>query len=165
MILPILTEPNPLLRVRAKEMEAEQIQRPEFQKLLDDMTETMYAANGIGLAGPQIGQSKRILIAESSESGDRKPLALINPMISSKSWRKVMSEEGCLSIPGKWGVVKRHRGITVRALDRQGKPLTINSDKLLAIILQHEIDHLDGILFIDKAVRVEEMSERVRPRI
>lgn len=161
MILPILTDPHPILRQKSLPVPLSEITTPEFQKLVDDMTQTMYSARGIGIAAPQIGISKRLLIAE---TGDHKQIALVNPELTSKSWRKVLSEEGCLSIPGKYGTVKRHRAITARALDRNGKEITISSDKLLGIIIQHEIDHLDGILFTDKAEKVFPITDR-EPRI
>lgn len=161
MILPILTDPHPTLRQKSLPVPVSEITTPEFQKLVDDMIETMYSARGIGIAAPQIGVSKRVLIAE---TGDHKPVALINTKFKSKSWRKVMSEEGCLSVPGVFGIVKRHRTITAHALDRHGKEITISSDKLLGIIIQHEVDHLDGILFIDKAEKVSPITDR-EPRI
>lgn len=161
MIYPVLTDPNPTLRAKAAPVPVAEITTPEFQKLIDDMIETMYASRGIGIAAPQIGVSKRVLIAQ---MGDHKPLALMNPEFTSKSLRKVLSEEGCLSIPGKYGTVKRHRKISARALDREGKKITITSDKLLGIIIQHEVDHLDGILFTDKAEEVFPITDR-EPRI
>ncbi len=166
MIRPILTDPNPVLRERAIEVSAEKMNAPAFQQLIDDMIETMYAANGIGLAGPQIGVSERILIAETSgRGGEHRPLALVNPEIVKASWRKVKSEEGCLSIPDVYGIVTRSRSVTARALDREGKPVTIKNSDLLAIILQHEIDHLNGVLFTDKAEKVMPIADRVRPKI
>lgn len=162
----ILIDPNPVLRQRAVEVAREKISTPDFQALIDDMIETMYAANGIGLAGPQIGVSERVIIAETAGRGsEHKPLALVNPEITKTSWRKVKSEEGCLSIPGVYGIVTRHRGVTARALDREGKPVSIKSGELLAIILQHEIDHLNGVLFTDKAEKVMPIADRARPKI
>ncbi|MBI4133359.1 peptide deformylase [Candidatus Uhrbacteria bacterium] len=147
-------------------MPPEKIATPELQTLIDDMIETMYAANGIGLAGPQIGVSERIIIAETGgRGGEHKPLALVNPEILKTSWRKVKSEEGCLSIPGVYGIVVRSRGVRARALDREGKLLTIKNSDLLAIILQHEIDHLNGVLFTDKAEKVMPIADRAQPKI
>lgn len=147
----ILKHPNETLRKRAEEVAIEEIKTPKFQKLIDDMIETMYTAKGIGLAGPQVGVLKRLLIAE---RGEKDPIAFINPKIVSKSWRKVKSEEGCLSVPGKYGIVKRHAKIKIKAITRDGQKTTIAANGLLAIILQHEVDHLNGILFIDKALEV-----------
>lgn len=162
MVLPIVIDPNPTLRARAKEVPEAEITTPAFQKLVDDMTETMYASNGIGIAGPQVGESRRVIIAE---QGERNPIALVNPVIVSKSFGKVNSEEGCLSVPGMYGTVKRYKAVKVRALDRHGKPVEIQDDSLLAIILQHEIDHLDGILFIDKAQNVQKITPDFTPKI
>ncbi|MDP3985384.1 MAG: peptide deformylase [bacterium] len=158
----IITEPNPLLRKISAPVPVGKISTPEFQKLLDDMTETMYIADGVGLAAPQIGLSERIIIVE---TGDHKPAAYINPEIIKTSFRTTMSEEGCLSVPGIYGVVKRHRGVTAKALDRTGKEVTIKTGGLFAIILQHEIDHLNGILFIDKAEKIHSVAERANPKI
>lgn len=168
MLHPIVIDPNPILRKRAEEVPVSEITTPDFQKLLDDMIETMYKARGIGLAAPQIGISRRILIAETAtkdtKEGLKNPIAVVNPELMAKSWRKVLSEEGCLSVPGVWGVVKRYKSVTVRGYGRDGKRLTIKNSALLGIILQHEIDHLNGVLFIDKAEKVQPITERA-PRI
>lgn len=155
MIYEVQIEPHPILRKRSEEIPISEIATPAFQTLIDNMIETMYAANGIGLAGPQIGESRRVIIVE---QGEHNPLALVNPIITSKSWRKVQSEEGCLSVPGVYGVVKRHKKITAQALDRKGNKITITDANLLSIIIQHEIDHLDGILFIDKATNIRKID-------
>lgn len=162
MILPIVTDPNPILRARAKEIPEAEIITPAFQNLVDDMIETMYASNGIGIAGPQVGQSRRVILVE---QGERNPIALVNPVIVSKSFGKVNSEEGCLSVPGVYGIVKRYGAVRARALDRNGKLVEIQDDALLAIILQHEIDHLDGILFIDKAKNIQKITAGDGPQI
>lgn len=161
----VVTEPNSVLRKRAEEVAPAEINAPEFQQLIDDMIETMYASFGIGIAAPQIGISKRIIIVESGAGDDQNPLPLINPEIISKSWRTVKSEEGCLSVPGVYGIVKRHRGVQARALTREGKPITIKNSKMVAIILQHEIDHLNGILFIDKAEEIHPITQYKNPKI
>lgn len=162
MKLPIIFDPSPMLRARAKEIPEVEITTSAFQKLIDDMIETMYALNGVGIAGPQVGESRRIIIAE---QGEKNPIALVNPAIISKSFRKVASEEGCLSVPGMYGTVKRYKAVKVQALDRNGKSVEIQDDALLAIILQHEIDHLDGILFIDKAENIQKITSNDGPRI
>lgn len=162
MKLPIVLDPNPMLRARAKEIPAAEISTPAFQKLVDDMIETMYASNGIGIAGPQVGESRRLIIAE---QGEHNPIALVNPVIISKSFGKVNSEEGCLSVPGMYGTVRRYKAVKARALDRNGKPVEIQDDTLFAIILQHEIDHLDGILFIDKAGNIQKITLDFTPKI
>lgn len=137
---------NKILRARAAEVPLLDIAKPEIQKLIDNMIETMYHANGIGIAAPQVGISKQIIIVE-TPSG---PLALINPKLTRHSLRRALSEEGCLSVPGKFYALKRWRTIRVSAIDRAGKKIELAPKDFTAIILQHEIDHLNGTLFIDK---------------
>ena len=122
-----------------------------LQELIDDMMETMYDANGVGLAAPQVGILKRVVVIDIGEG----PMVLINPEIISQSGEQV-EVEGCLSIPGIWGEVKRPAQIIVEALDREGKSQKIEGAGMLARVLSHETDHLDGILFEDKAVRFVE---------
>jgi peptide deformylase len=145
-MLPILINPNPILRKISEPVEAAEIPRPDFQKLIDEMTETLIRANGVGLAAPQVGLSKRLIIVQTKNG----PTAFINPKIFSTSLSKKENEEGCLSVPGVWGIVKRHAKVKVKALNRQGEKVMIKAGGLESIIFQHEIDHLDGILFIDK---------------
>jgi len=142
----IIKEPNPLLHQPAKEIPPEEILSDEIQTLIDDMLETCKSADGVGLAGPQIAIMKRIAIVHTNQGLQ----AIINPVIVKRSLRTVSSEEGCLSIPGVFGMVKRHRKVTVETLDRNGKKNEIEANGLTSIVLQHEIDHLDGILFTDK---------------
>lgn len=148
--LSVLKEPNATLRERAIEVDPKEIGSDRVQQLVDDMTTTMYASNGVGIAAPQVGMKERVIIVETGRDAAK---AFINPRIVSTSFRKVDSEEGCLSVPGVYGIVKRHKKVTVEALDRQGKSVKLVADKLLAIIFQHEIDHLDGVLFIDRVER------------
>ena len=122
---------------------------PRVRTLLDDMLETMRDADGCGLAAPQVGVLRRIAVVE-VEAG--KPIELINPKIIAFAGEQ-QEQEGCLSIPGKWGVTKRPEFVTVRALDRNGEPFEINGSGLLARALCHEIDHLDGKLFVDCMIR------------
>ncbi|HJO35690.1 MAG: peptide deformylase [Pseudomonadota bacterium] len=119
----------------------------EIRQLVDDMLETMYDANGIGLAAIQIGVPHRVVVIDISEGRDQ-PLCLINPELVETSG-EVSSEEGCLSVPGYYESVQRAAEIRVRALDRDGQPVEFAADELLAICVQHEIDHLDGKLFVD----------------
>ncbi|MDS1029858.1 peptide deformylase [Bacillota bacterium LX-D] len=121
---------------------------PNIEKLLDNMRDTMYAANGVGLAAPQIGILKQVVVIDVGEG----LLELINPEIRDMSGEEI-DTEGCLSIPGVQGEVRRASKVTVKALDREGKEFTINGSGLLARALQHEIDHLHGILFVDKVER------------
>lgn len=125
----------------------------KLAKLLDNMIETMYAANGIGLAAPQIGVLQQIAVIDVSREGNT-PLEFINPIIV-KQEGKTKSEEGCLSIPEFRDTIQRSVKVTVRAWDRTGKEFEVESDDLLAICLQHEIDHLNGILFIDRLSRLK----------
>ena len=155
MILNITTDPNPILRQVAKNVTEQEIKNPEMTCLFDDMAQTMYMSDGVGIAAPQVRISKQICVIankyinpELKKFGD---LVLINP-----SWEKLtrwqaMEEEGCLSVPGLYGKVKRYKKIKVKALDKNGQPLEFIAENYFARICQHEIDHLNGILFIDKA--------------
>jgi peptide deformylase len=121
-----------------------------LQTLIDDMVETMYAAPGVGLAAPQVGVSKRLAVIDISTKGAQMPLlVLINPEVVNKEGC-IEFEEGCLSFPGYTAIVERAETMVVRAMDREGKLVEIESEGLLSIALQHEIDHLDGILLIDR---------------
>jgi peptide deformylase len=148
-MLPILTNPNPILRQVAEPVETTEILSSEFQKLIDDMIETMIK-DGVGLAAPQVGVSRRLIIVKMKHG----PEAFINPKIFSASIRQTKGEEGCLSIPGVWGIVKRHVKVKVKAINRRGEKVLIKASGLEAVIFQHEIDHLNGILFIDKAEKI-----------
>ncbi len=149
-VLPIVIYPDPVLKKKAQEVEEI---TPEITSMLTDMAETMYEAPGIGLAAPQIGVSLRacvIDVGDNPETGRVKRLyKLVNPKIIAQEG-KTKYEEGCLSIPGVYETVERFAKVTVEALDENGKSITIDADDLLAICLQHEIDHLDGILFPDR---------------
>lgn len=147
MIQTILTEPNHELRVKSNKVSHQELQKDETQELIDDMIETMNHADGIGLAAPQIGIQKRIIIVKTKNKGAQ---AFINPKIAGRSILRLDAEEGCLSIPGVYGLVKRRRSVTVKALDRHGHKVKIKVKKMEAVIFQHEIDHLDGILFTDR---------------
>ena len=120
---------------------------PRIIRLLDDMTETMRAADGVGLAAPQVGVLRRVVVIETPDDG---LIELINPKIIAFSGEQE-SEEGCLSVPGRWGVTKRPMHVTVRAMNRYGKTVDITGSGLLAKAFCHEIDHLDGKLYIDIA--------------
>ena len=142
-ILNILTAPDPRLRLKAERVE----DIAAVQGLIDDMLETLYATeNGIGLAATQVGRKEAVVIIDLSESRDQ-PLVLINPQVINGT-EKVLGQEGCLSVPDYYADVERYSSV-VSALDRKGNPITIESSDFLAIVMQHEIDHLDGNLFID----------------
>ena len=146
-IKPLIILPDPILRQVSKPIET---MDGEVKKLADDMLETMYDAPGIGLAAIQIGVARRMLVLDVSKDGeDKKPLVFINPEIVASSDARSVYEEGCLSIPDYYAEVERPAGITVRHLDREGKEQVTEADGLLATCLQHEIDHLNGVLFID----------------
>ncbi len=157
-VLPVLHDPNPDLRRMSQSVAVEQILGSACQELIANLVLTMKKENGVGIAAPQVGVHERIIIAE-TEHG---PTAFINPELVQKSFSMVSGEEGCLSVPGQWGSVKRHRSVLVKALDSLGKPVTLKAKGLLSIIFQHEIDHLDGILFIDRATS---LSGRGQSRI
>lgn len=143
-ILDILTLPDPKLRTKAERVE----DITAVQSLIDDMLDTLYTTeNGIGLAATQVGRKEAIVIIDLSESRDQ-PLILINPAVISGT-DKVFGQEGCLSIPDYYADVERYSSVVVSALDRHGNQLTMESSEFLAIVMQHEIDHLDGNLFID----------------
>lgn len=125
---------------------------PEFDQLIADMFETMYDAKGIGLAGPQVGVSQRLIVVDVNDEGGKAlgPTALFNPRVVEAGAETDKGEEGCLSIPGVTGVVERPWHVVVEAQDRAGNPVRIEAEDMLARCLQHEIDHLDGVLFIDR---------------
>lgn len=162
--LQILEFPDPRLRTRARPVE--QVDAG-VRKLIDDMFETMYAAPGIGLAATQVNVHQRVLVIDVSEAHDR-PLALVNPEVVARDGIEE-TEEGCLSVPGIYETVKRAEQIKVRALDREGKQIEFDAEGLLAVCIQHEIDHLDGKLFVDylsdlKRTRIRRKLEKERER-
>lgn len=124
---------------------------PRIIRLLDDMTETMRASDGVGLAAPQVGVLRRVVVIETPDDG---LIELINPKIIAFAGEQE-SEEGCLSVPGRWGITKRPMHVTVRALNRKGESFDINGSGLLAKAFCHEIDHLDGKLYIDIAKMID----------
>ena len=149
-LLPILTAPDPRLKTISEPVVEV---NDEIRKLVDDMFETMYEAPGIGLAAIQVGVQKRLLVVDvigkNDEENDPDPIALINPEITWVSDDDSVYEEGCLSVPAHYADVVRPAEITVKYLDRDGKEQELHADGLLATCIQHEIDHLDGILFVD----------------
>ena len=161
-LLPILEFPDPRLRTRAQPVN--QVD-DAIRTLIDDMFQTMYAAPGIGLAATQVNVHKRVIVIDVTESHDQ-PVVLINPEIISSEGMEEM-EEGCLSVPGIYDKVKRAERIRVRTLDRQGKQIEFEAEGLLAVCIQHEMDHLDGKLFVDylselKRTRIRKKLEKER---
>ncbi|WP_411833856.1 peptide deformylase [Pseudoxanthomonas mexicana] len=146
-LLPILEFPDPRLRTKAVPVDAAQVPGADFQRLLDDMFETMYAAPGIGLAASQVDVHRRFMVIDVSEEKNE-PRVFINPEIVDKAGEQVY-QEGCLSVPGIFADVTRADEITVRYVDRQGQAQELRADGLLAVCIQHEMDHLDGKLFVD----------------
>ena len=143
----IITEPNKILRQISKTVE--KVEKEE-QQLMDDMLDTMYDAKGIGLAAIQIGVPKRIIVLDISKSEEKKnPLFFINPIIKNKHMEQLTYEEGCLSVPNYFAEIDRPKECDVEYLDYNGKKQTLNAKGLLATCIQHEMDHLEGILFID----------------
>jgi len=143
----ILTEPNKILRQISKPVETVS---KEEQKLMDDMLDTMYAAKGIGLAAIQIGVPKRIIVMDLSKESEKKnPRYFVNPIIKNKNLEKATYEEGCLSVPNQFAEIDRPSTCEVEYLDYDGKKQLLKADGLLATCIQHEMDHLEGILFID----------------
>ncbi|RYZ70290.1 MAG: peptide deformylase [Lysobacteraceae bacterium] len=146
-LLPILEFPDPRLRTKAAPVDPARVADPEFQRLLDDMFETMYDAPGIGLAASQVDVHRRFMVIDVSED-KAEPQVFINPEILAKTGEQVY-QEGCLSVPGIFADVTRADSIQVRYLGRDGQTRELQVDGLLAVCIQHEMDHLDGKLFVD----------------
>lgn len=152
--LKILTHPNPILRKKSAALDLEKIDWAEFRTLLLDMEETMLKKDGAGLAAPQIGQNIRLVVIRHED----KTLFLINPQITKKSWAREIEEEGCLSVLNEQGEiiyapVERYKKVNCLYYDEKGQKQKIAAEKLLARVIQHELDHLDGVLFIDKIAK------------
>lgn len=154
-ILPIIANPSPILRQKSDNISEDKITENSFQDFCNDMTKTMIEKDGIGLAAPQVGENIRMIVINIKDG----PLCMINPDIIKKSIIKEWDEEGCLSVPGVYGKVKRPKRIICVYLDRHGKIKKIKATGLMARVILHEIDHLDGILFIDKAKNVQKVNE------
>jgi peptide deformylase len=157
----IITPKNPVLRKKARKVT--KFDDPKLDKLIDDMVETMLDAPGVGLAAPQVAVSRRIIVVRLPDDEDSKEeygkdagvlYEVVNPEIIRRSGEMVEGIEACLSIPGYYGKVDRHTAVTVRGYDRQGKEMRIKAKEWLARVFQHEIDHLDGVLFTDRATEL-----------
>jgi len=147
--LKIRTYPDPILKKGTQIIKQEEIKGSKIQKLISEMFKFMAENNGLGLAAPQIGKSIKLCLIKFGED----KYVLINPKIISKSWRKEICEEGCLSFPGKYIPIKRPKKVTVKAIDEHGHPFKVTADGLFSKALQHEIDHLNGVLFIEHEVK------------
>ncbi|MGC9403919.1 MULTISPECIES: peptide deformylase [Vibrio] len=161
-VLQVLTFPDDRLRTVAKPVEKV---TPEIQKLVDDMIETMYEEEGIGLAATQVDFHQRIVVIDVSDTRDQ-PMVLINPEITEKRGEDGI-EEGCLSVPGSRALVSRAAEVSVKALNRDGEEFTFEADDLLAICVQHELDHLKGKLFVDylsplKRKRIQDKLAKIK---
>lgn len=163
-MLPIVKIPTPSLRERSIEIDRETLLSADIQKLIEEMIPTMYGDDGIGLAAPQVGRNIRVCIIGREAIGmlnhpsdslhkskATKDMVLVNPVIELLSNKTAWDSEGCLSVPKKYGRVRRYTEIKVTAWDQQGNPLEFVAKKFFARVIQHEVDHLDGILFIDRA--------------
>jgi peptide deformylase len=163
----IITLPDPVLKKKARKVSEF---GPDLQRLIDDMVETMREAPGVGLAAPQVNVSMRVIVVEFGDEEDEeipaKLFTIVNPEITRQSQETVMGIEGCLSIPGILGEVERSSSVTLKGFNRHGKPIRIKANGWLARIFQHEVDHLDGVLFVDRAEEVwmsEEKTSQVSP--
>ena len=156
----IITLPSSTLRRKARKVTTF---GPQLQSLIDDMVETMRQAPGVGLAAPQVDVPLRVIVVEFGDEEDeeapKKLYSVVNPEITRSSQEKSVSPEGCLSIPGFVGEVERPDVITIKGLNRFGKPFRLNANGWLARIFQHEVDHLEGVLFIDRAEKVWKIEE------
>ncbi len=157
----IVSLPQSVLRHKARKVNDF---GPDFQGLVEDMIETLRQAPGVGLAAPQVDESIRLIVVEFGDEEEEdippKLYVMANPEITRTSQETLVGTEGCLSIPGIVGDVERFEAVTVKGLNRQGKPMTVKAKGWLARIFQHEIDHLDGILFVDRAEKVWQTEER-----
>ena len=151
---------HPVLRQRARPLDKSRLRDPFVQKLIDDMFETMDEYHGVGLAAPQVHEDLRIFVGmlDAEPGDDSEPLAVINPEITPVSDEKADGREGCLSIPEIYGLVPRFVAITLKALDRTGKPIELQLKDFPARVAQHETDHLDGILFLDRMTSMQSLS-------
>ncbi len=165
MILPIYLDPKPVLTRKTQPLTAEQILSSQIHTLIDDMIDTMKNAEGIGLAAPQVGSDVSVAIVGVGDlmESDVDILELINPVITKSSHETSIAEEGCLSIPGIYGTVKRPTSITVEYIDRNGNKKIMDATNMVARVIQHEIDHLNGILFTTKAIEYSR-EERIIPK-
>ena len=149
-ILKVSRMGHPVLRQKARSVERSEIKDPRFQKFIDDMIDTMHEYSGVGLAGPQVHEGLRIFVAMLDGGDDAEASVLINPVITPADSQVVEGWEGCLSIPDIRGRVPRAHKIVVKALDRQGRTVEIEAEDFPARVIQHETDHLDGVLFLDR---------------
>lgn len=157
-LLPIEIYPCPVLRQKTRQLRSEELQKEEIQQLILDMEKTMKEDDGVGLSAPQVGKNISLVVINSEDG----ILVLINPKILRKSWKKELLEEGCLSLPEVFGLVKRSVKIKLVVLNKKGKKIKFKASGLFARVIQHEIDHLNGVLFIDRAKKIIKGAEKLR---
>lgn len=148
---------DPVLRTRGKDVEKI---TDKTRRLIDNMCSTMIENEGIGLAAPQVGVSQRVIVLREGGEDENNCRALINPKIVEQKGKKT-AEEGCLSIPDRRGLVARAQKITVKALNKKGEKISIQAEEMLARVIQHEIDHLNGVLFVDKLIEMEDQFDNL----
>jgi peptide deformylase len=158
-LLPILKYPDPRLREVAKPVA---VVDDGVRRLVDDMLETMYAQEGVGLAATQVDVHRRVIVMDTSSERNR-PVVLINPQLTARSEELGFSEEGCLSVPATFERIARHERVTVQALDREGQSFELQADGLSAVCVQHEMDHLDGKVFVEYLSPLK--RDRIRTRM
>ncbi len=154
-VLPIITIPSPILRKKSTKINYKELKSGNFNDFCKDLIKTMKEKDGIGLAAPQVGKNIRIIVVDTKNGS----LCMINPEIIKKSFKKEWGEEGCLSVPGVYGKVKRHQKITCKFINKKGDSEKIDANGLFARVIQHEVDHLDGILFTDKAKKIQKIEK------
>jgi peptide deformylase len=162
-ILKVARMGHPVLRTKARALDRGEVKSPAVQQLIDDMIDTMFEYHGVGLAAPQVHESMRIFVASLSDTNedddtDAEPLVVINPEITIVNAEAVDDWEGCLSIPDIRGRVPRPRAVKLRALNRKGDRVEVNATEYSARVLQHEFDHLDGVLFFDRMRSLESLT-------
>lgn len=162
MILKILTDPNPILRTPGREIVPADFSDNKFLTFVDNLKETMHSKDGVGIAAPQVGESLKVCVIAKDYTADKKDdLILINPVWQKKTIKCAWGEEGCLSVPDVFGKVKRYKKITITAFNLSGKQVILEAEDFFARIVQHEIDHLNGILFIDKAKNLYQVDKKL----
>lgn len=152
--LTLVPTETPGLHIPSAEVAMHEILTPDFQAYLDNLIQTMIESNGVGIASPQIGRNIRAVVVDMPQG----PECFMNPIITKRSEAMIESEEGCLSVPGDYGIVMRHKRVNVEAINRHGRRVTLEAKNFLATVFQHEIDHINGVLFIDKVVRMTRAS-------
>ncbi|EKD43962.1 MAG: Peptide deformylase [uncultured bacterium] len=164
MLLPVVTEPNSILHQKGRDLTKEELQTPAIKKLIKNMTETMYVKDGVGIAAPQVNESIQLCVIgkQFSPINIREDLVLVNPTWTKLSIKKAWDSEGCLSVPFVYGDVKRYVKIKVKALNQHGEPIEFVAQDFPARIVQHEVDHLNGVLFIEKARNLKKIDSEER---